>query len=858
MRRTTARLAVLLVSGLLGGLLTPEVGRAQTGDTPAKLTDVSVERGQDGVTVHVKTAGTVKYAASLIDSPTRLVIDLSDTVYGWAKTRMVPDQPPIREIRGSQFKPGVARLVVELSRPTGYRIDQGPDGLVVVIEPAASSKGAAGPPVATPSPRRQEPPVVVQAPKAAEPAPDGPKAPNPLAAAPATRAEAVKAVPVAAQGPTRLEPAAAPKRSSKTEVSTDVQAPAAAPAAAPTPPVVKVVGPLPSPFVGQAQTGTAPNGSKLISLDFKDADILNLLRILAAEGGRNIVAGDDVRGKVSLSLRNVTWDQALDTILEVRGLAKIEKGNVLRIVSIDQLTKEREALARVEDARRRAEIETRTKLAEAEIKEADLASRRLAMEAAAEEARRRGPLREETIRLSYADPEEVARTLQGILGIPPEGTQPVSTSPLAAQPVSVPSGSPLIAEPPFSQLYGPGAQPRPAPLVSVSQDVLAKGITIRAHKPTNTIFIRHYQSEVERLKKLIHETFDVPLPQVKIEARMEILDRNALEAIGVQWGGSIARQAGSTTVVGQGFQSAPGRVPGQVLPVSGGVLLPDGSTVVVAPSGPTGLATNIPLSNLFQTDSFTGLPTGNNLVNLPFQLLPGAASQIPAAGIAFGIIGTNFNVNLALQALATQGKTRTLARPEIVTVENAKATVSLGEEIPYATVSSAGTQIQFKEALLKLDVTPTVIRERIGGEEVRKIKMVVVVENNSRGDIVNLGAGGTPPSINRRKAETQVLIKEGDRLVIGGVTQSVTSTTVRKVPVLGDIPLLGWLFTYGTRSRTKTNLMVFLRPTVLREAQRAQSLTSERYDYIIGEQSKAQPPHSAPLPDMEAPTLPPR
>src|SRR4029077_13048777 len=97
---------------------------------------------------------------------------------------------------------------------------------------------------------------------------------------------------------------------------------------------------------------------------FKDADVVNLLRILAAESGRNIVAGDDVKGRVSISLKNVTWEQALHTILEVRGLAKVEKDGVIRVVSLDQLTKEKEALARVEAAKRNAEIETRTKLGE--------------------------------------------------------------------------------------------------------------------------------------------------------------------------------------------------------------------------------------------------------------------------------------------------------------------------------------------------------------------------------------------------------------------------------------------------------------------------------------------------------------
>ena len=170
-----------------------------------------------------------------------------------------------------------------------------------------------------------------------------------------------------------------------------------------------------------------------------------------------------MKGKVSLSLRNVTWEQALDTILEVKGLQKVEKGNVIRIVSTEQLTKEREAEARVNEAKLKAEIDTRTKLAEAQIKEQDLAARKIANEAAAEEARSRGPLREETVRLSYADPEEVAKTLQGILGIPPEGTQPVSGTIPSVPPVISSSGPNLALpnQPPFSALYGPGQPPAP-------------------------------------------------------------------------------------------------------------------------------------------------------------------------------------------------------------------------------------------------------------------------------------------------------------------------------------------------------------------------------------------------------------
>jgi type IV pilus secretin PilQ/predicted competence protein len=770
MKGTRATWALLTAVGLAVATL----GAAETSGSPVRLTDVSVDRLGDAIAVRVKTSGPAEYQASLIDSPPRLVIDLADTAYAWSKSRAPQELAPLREIRGSQWRPGVARLVIELVHPVDYRVDSGSDGLVVQLEPTGRGRNLSAVQGA-PFPARKDKPAI----------PAEVKEPAAVAVPPITAVTAQ--VPTIAPIAFAVDPPAAkaPIRVAQIQVS---QAPSPA--------------------------AQAPGAPRLLSLDFKDADVINVLRILAAESGRNIVIGPDVKGKISLSLRNVTWEQALDTVLETAGLARMEKAGIIRIVSIDQLTKEREAQARAEEAQRKADIEVRTKLVEAQLKEADLAAKRAAQEAAAAEAAARGPLREETIRLSYADPDEVVRTLQGILGIPPEGT------PVSGVPVGAPTGGPpLIAEPPFSQLYGVGQAFRPgAPVVPVAADVLAKGLTIRAYKPTNAIFLRLYAADLERTKKLIREQLDVPLPQVKIEARMEILDRNALEAIGVQWGGSVVGVSGRNTVVGQGLQSAPGSVPGQFLPVQGGVLQPDGSTIVVSPTSPTVQSSNpsFPLSGLFPIDSFTGLPIGGNLVNLPFQALPRAAQAIPAGGLAFGIVGSSFNINLALQALAEQGKTRTLARPEIVTVENARAEISLGQEIPYATVSSAGTQIQFKDALLKLDVTPTVIRERFDTQEITRIKMIVVVENNSAGALVNLGSGGTPPSINKRKAQTNVLVKEGERLVIGGITTAASSNTVRKVPVLGDIPVLGWLFKQNENFEEGRELVVFLTPSVLK------------------------------------------
>ena len=713
---------VLVVVSLALALLLPTSSWAQT--EPARLSDVTVTPHPDSVTVFVKTSREPQYKADLVDSPSRLVIDLENTVYAWRKTPLSVGKDPVKQVRGGQYRQGVARLVLDLSRSVGYAIREESDGLAIVIPTAA-------------------------APAAAAPA---------AAAAPSGPATAAAPVPDAA-------PAAAPR---------PVQIAQATPPAAPAAPT---------------------NGQRLISFDFKDADVVNLLRILAAESNKNVVIGDDVKGKMSITLKNVPWDLALDTILETRGLRKIEKDGVLRIVSNEQLIKEREAAARVEEARMKAESDVRAKIAEAQLKEQEAIDKKRLADQAVAELRARGPLREETIRLSYADPEEVARTLQGILGIPPGGIQ--------AQVAPVAEGMPPIAAPPFSALYGTAPQIPQAPPPSPTAEVLAKGITIRPYKPTNSIFIRHYEADLERIKTLIREKLDVPLPQVKIEARMEILDRDDLFAIGVQWGGGGALQANQNSIlVGRGFTSDTSNNLG----VQGGVPM---SGVFGPPNAAAGFPNTLPVSGT------TGLPLGGNLVNLPIAaVLGGGTVPAGAGGIAFGFTSSRYNINLALEALRLLSKTRTLARPEVVTVENGTASISLGEEIPYATVSSAGTQIQFKEAVLRLDVVPTVIREG----DITKIKMKVTIENNSRSNTtVNLGTtAGAPPVINKRRAQTEVLIKEGERLVIGGVTTNLDQDETRKIPLFGDIPVIGWLFKQTASQTTGRELVVFITPSVLR------------------------------------------
>ena len=744
---------------------------AQSGQA-TRLSNIKVTTQEDTATIFVKTSAPPKYQADLIDSPTRLVIDFEDTEYAWRKTPLALSPAPLKLVRGSQYKKDTARVVVEFTRKVGYAIREDDNGLSIVIPTGASAATPAKPDAATSASDVKTP------------------------AKPDTSAIVAEEKSGAAETkPTEAKPssAKAPEVKVAEAKSADAPRPVMSTIATPAPRVNIVQAPRTAPPAGavaprvpSAVTQSA-DSHRLISLDFKDADVVNLLRILAAESGRNIVIGDDVRGKMSISLRNVPWTVALDTVMEARGLVKTERENVIRIVSAEQLTKEREARARVEEAKLKAEADVRTKLAEAMVKEQEAQAKKFAAEMAAAEAVARGPLKEETIRLSYADPEDVAKTLQGILGIPEGGVAPPGA----------PGGPPLIPAPPFSQLYGPDAgKVALPPALTPNAEVLSKGITIRAHKPTNSIFIRHYANDLERIKKLIRENLDVPLPQVKIEARMEVLDRRDLFAIGVQWGGGgVLNQGSQATLVGRGFTSSFTNPTGTGIPVSN-----------FTPANP-----NLALGSGIPVSAATGLANGGNIVNIPIgDVLAGATG---AGGIAFGIIGSRLNLDLALEALRSQSKTRTLARPEIVTVENNKAIMSLGEEIPYATVSSAGTQIQFKEAVLRLEVTPTVIRE---GDQ-NKIKMLVIVENNSRGDVVNFGASlGSPPAINKKRAETQVLIKEGERLVIGGVTNATFIETERKIPLFGDIPILGWLFKARSTDDKTSELVVFITPSLLR------------------------------------------
>jgi len=523
------------------------------------------------------------------------------------------------------------------------------------------------------------------------------------------------------------------------------------------------------------------------SLDLRGADIQTTLRLLAQRYRVNLLMTDEVAGSVTLSFYEVPVRDVFRSIIDAAHLRCVARDGVLQVSTAGRLLKQDDDRAKADQVRRREEAEVRR--AEEEVR------RRQSDE---EELRARGPLREETIRLTYADAVDVAETLQGILGIPATGV-PVATPGILAPPppTQIPDPGRLPGFLPPSETLRPGyGQPGPSPVFPGSAaDVLVKGLSIRAHKPTNSIFLRLYENDLARIKRLVKENLDIPLPQVQIAAQIVATSRNALEQLGVQWGGAaVSANSSAPTLVGQGFSQSTN-------PLTGLPAAPASTTPAAVTTQNPAFTPGLPVG------ATTGLPTGGNIVNLPVSFLPTLAN--PAAGLLFGIVGKNFNVNLAIQALEVQGKARSLSEPKIVTVENATAVISRGFEVPYVSQTGfGGTQVQFKDALLRLEVRPSVIPEPGS----TRIKMKVLVEDNFP-DFTKQVQGNPP--IFKRRSETEVVVREGERLVIGGVLVENETSTVRQVPGLGSIPGLGWLFKSREISADGQELIIVITPTVL-------------------------------------------
>ena len=300
---------------------------------------------------------------------------------------------------------------------------------------------------------------------------------------------------------------------------------------------------------------------------------------------------------------------------------------------------------------------------------------------------------------------------------------------------------------------------------------------INVDERTNTMIMRDLPSYVQKAKDLIAE-LDRATPQVEIEARIVVTSRNFTRDLGIQWGFNQEQSPrfGNTTT-----RSFPNAIilNGGGVPSQGGIAADQDGQASSAGIGGTGrgYAVNLPAS---------GFNTG--------------------IGISMGNILGNFNLDLALTALERQGRGRLLSTPKVTTQNNKQAEIKQGVQIPIQTVANNTVTVQFKDAVLTLQVTPQIT-------DAGTVILDLSVENNSA-DFANL-VNGVPP-INTQAAKTIVLVKDGATAVVGGIYQSNEQTSQQSTPFLGKIPILGYLFRNRFMTSTNNELLLFITPRIVK------------------------------------------
>ena len=202
-----------------------------------------------------------------------------------------------------------------------------------------------------------------------------------------------------------------------------------------------------------------------------------------------------------------------------------------------------------------------------------------------------------------------------------------------------------------------------------------------------------------------------------------------------------------------------------------------------------------------------GTPNPNFAVNLPAAVGTGSGG---ALGITLGSVGNNGNLNIRLSALEDTGTLRIISSPRILTLDNREAHIEQGTLSPYSQISAQGVQTAFQEAKLNLTVTPHVTAD---GGVLMKLKLT-----RDEPDFAQTGARGDP-TILKREAATELLVMDGHTAVIGGIYTRNTGVNFNQVPLLGDIPVLGWLFKSRRDSDRRTELLIFITPRIVNRAE---------------------------------------
>ncbi|WP_374710461.1 type IV pilus secretin PilQ [Massilia pseudoviolaceinigra] len=444
--------------------------------------------------------------------------------------------------------------------------------------------------------------------------------------------------------------------------------------------------------------GTQGYRGEKISFNFQNVEVRAALQAIADISGLNIITSDSVSGNLTLRLKEVPWDHALDVVLQAKGLDMRKNGSVLWIAPKDELlTKEK------------LELEQRAQIADLE------------------------PLKSEIFQLNY----QKAESFRMVFGLNADGT-PMADSESNRTRILSKRGSAVI-------------EPR-----------------------TNQLFITDISSKIEDLRKLIQKT-DVASRQVLIEARLVEASDGFSRNLGAKIGFADLRglRGGDAGYAYRGNERV----------AIGGNLVGIGQVTRQTPDTGDGY-------------------TNTTMLNLPAANIGGN----PAASLAASLFSAAANrfLNLELSALEADGKGKIISSPRVVTEDKNVAVIEQGVELPYEKSTSSGaTSIEWKKANLRLEVTPQITPDG-------NVVLEVNVNKDSKGEETRAGF-----AINTQHVQTKVMVENGGTVVLGGIYQQTESSQVQKVPLLGDLPVLGNLFKKTSRINNKTELLVFITPKIV-------------------------------------------
>ncbi len=430
-------------------------------------------------------------------------------------------------------------------------------------------------------------------------------------------------------------------------------------------------------------------GGEKLSLNFQNIDVRSVLQVIADFTNFNIITSDSVQGNLTLRLKDVPWDQALDIILQARGLDMRKNGNVIWIAPRDELA-----------AREKLDLEARAQIGDLE------------------------PLRTESFQINYHKAKSVAEFLK-----------------------------------------------------SKDQTVLSKRGSVVPDERSNKIFVNDIPSRLEEMRRLIAE-IDVEVRQVLIEAQIVEASDTFTRNLGVRlgFGGKTGGVLGTTTGGVQVYRNTFG----------------------------TGNLSNTG----YQAGQIVTMPNFNDAlgVNLPASTINN--KQAGAFSLALWNSAATRYIDLEVSALEADGRGKVVSRPRVMTADKAEAIIEQGVEIPYNSATSSGaTSVSFRKANLALKVKPQVTPDG-------KIMMALDVNKDSPRFDVSL-TSGVP--IDTKHVKTEVVVENGGTIVIGGIYTQDTSNTTTKIPLLGDVPVLGYLFRTNERKDNKTELLVFITPRIIND-----------------------------------------